>query len=100
MSRCRECGARVTFSRTINGKLLPLDADPLPRPKVPREHCWRIRDDRVVIHDPDGTSPLVVISHFTVCPSKLKPETMARLWEEAPMLAGRAQTHGAGKMLH
>lgn len=99
-ARCRQCGARISFARTANRKLMPLDLSPLSRRDVPARHRWMLREDGLVVHDPDGVSPLVVVVHFTVCPAKLSAAAYAELWETAPMLAGRAQLYGAGKRFH
>ncbi len=93
-SRCQYCRGEIIFARTKAGKALPIDLHPLPREAVPPAYRWQIEVRGHVRRDPTGTRPTVLVSHFTVCPVRLKPETLARLLSGRCLPSGRSATEG------
>lgn len=68
MSVCRSCGAPIRWVPTGNGRVMPLDLDPVPHGNVvPVE-----RDGQMiaVVHGPDDGRPVgpAWVSHFATCP--------------------------------
>lgn len=73
MSRCRSCGAPVLWTRTENGKAMPVDAEPYAG-ESPRG-LFVLRRERgeapTAVAVPAGAFPneLMYVSHFSTCPN-------------------------------
>ena len=61
---CRSCGAPIRWERTVNGKAIPLDPDPVA------DGNFGIRNDGKVasIHGFPDDAPRYV-THFATCPN-------------------------------
>ena len=67
MASCRSCGAEILWAETVNGKRIPLDAEPAERP----QGVFKL------IERPGNPTPLatsaatepVYLSHFVTCPN-------------------------------
>lgn len=68
LSQCRSCRAEIIWAWTVNGKRIPLDAEPAERPSG----IFRLERN-----DDQPAAPLAVsaagepvyISHFVTCPN-------------------------------
>jgi hypothetical protein len=58
---CRSCGAAIIWAETVNGKKMPLDADPAERPNG----LFRLEGDKAI----SVSGEPVYISHFVTCPN-------------------------------
>lgn len=65
MSTCRSCGARITWLRTMAGKAVPVDEDPVPDGNIvvlgDSDTCQMLKKGE------ETTKPRY-ISHFATCP--------------------------------
>lgn len=68
--RCRSCDAPIIWARTINGKTMPVDAEPTEGGNVLLEIRQGLM--RATVYPPDATliDPDLTfrLSHFTTCP--------------------------------
>lgn len=68
MSKCRSCDAELVWAVTVNGKRIPLDAEPAERP----QGLFRLEAPPRVGEAPLAVSvagEYVYISHFATCPN-------------------------------
>jgi hypothetical protein len=67
MSACRSCGASITWALTVNGKRMPVDAEPSENGNVEL-----ITDGRYVLAVVHSQPPMISkplhVSHFVSCP--------------------------------
>ena len=65
MSACSSCGAPITWAKTVNGKMIPLDSEPAERPTG----LFTLRSDRGELFADSAAGTPVYISHFATCPN-------------------------------
>jgi len=71
---CRACGARIIFIKTVKGKTMPVDAEPVSFVPDDNGFAKYVLSDGIVVR---GVPPLPgdrdvhegYISHFATCPS-------------------------------
>lgn len=68
MSQCRSCDAEILWCKTLKGKSIPVDPDPVKGGNLELVLQSATKPPRVVIHtsDPNITRH---ISHFATCPN-------------------------------
>lgn len=71
--RCRGCGAPIAFIKTVKGKTMPVDPDPVDFVPDTAGRALYVTADGLVLHGapPSDADPDVHqgwISHFATCP--------------------------------
>ena len=72
-SKCRGCGAEIVWIRTVLGKSMPCDPDPIlywQKEKAPGKIVTPNGEVRSceLQGEPDGATGIGYISHFSTCP--------------------------------
>lgn len=70
MNNCRSCGARITWLRSLSGKSIPVDEDPVEGGNIvvlgPSDSCRVYRNaEAAQSENPDKPR---YVSHFATCP--------------------------------
>ena len=65
VSRCRSCEAEIIWALTVNGRRIPLDAEPAERPTG----LFKLIPGELEPLAVSAAADLVYISHFATCPN-------------------------------
>jgi hypothetical protein len=69
---CRSCGAEIVWARTVNGKTIPIDVDPVEDGNIELQDGAGAMPVAVYVKKDDGQLGLLAsdryVSHFATCP--------------------------------
>lgn len=74
-TRCRWCGAPIRFIRTVRGKTMPVDAEPVPYVFDANGPNYYLDEEGHLIHGSplqegeNEETDLGYVSHFATCPA-------------------------------